>query len=75
MIATPTGAAPELSEPGGGVLVPFEDPRTMAAEIVRLVTMPADDWRRMSDAAYATATRYTWADAVVAFEAALGRAI
>ncbi len=75
VIATPTGAAPELVEPGGGVIVPFEDPRTMAAEVVRLVTMPAGEWQRMSDAAHATATRYTWDDAVVAFEAALATAV
>ncbi len=74
VIATPTGAAPELVEPGGGVLVPMEDPRAMAREIERVVSLPADEWRRMSDAAHATATRYTWEDAAAAFEAALGRA-
>jgi glycosyltransferase involved in cell wall biosynthesis len=73
-IATPTGAAPELAEAGGGVLVPFEDPRAMAAEIVRMVTLPDADWRRASDAAHAAATRYTWADAAVLFEAALSPA-
>ena len=75
VIATPTGAAPELTEGGGGVIVPFEDPRSMAAEIVRLLNQPEADWQRMSDAAHATATGYTWDDAVVAFEAALARAV
>ena len=74
VVATPTGAAPELVEAGGGVVVPYDDPAAMAAEIVRLVTMPDEQWRRASDAAHATATRYTWADAADRFEAALARA-
>ena len=74
VVATPVGAAPELVEAGGGVLVPTEDPRAMAAEIERLLTLPPDQWQRASDAAYATATRYTWDDAATLFEAALGRA-
>jgi glycosyltransferase involved in cell wall biosynthesis len=75
VIATPTGAAPELIAPGGGVLVPLEDPRTMAAEIERIVNLPEHDWRQMSDIAHDTATRYMWDDATNLFEAALQRAI
>jgi glycosyltransferase involved in cell wall biosynthesis len=73
VIATPTGAAPELVAPGGGVLVPIEDPRTMAREIERITRLPPDQWRAMSDAAHATATRYTWDDAASQFETALQR--
>lgn len=71
VIATPAGAAPELSAPGGGVLVPMDDPEAMAAQIVRVARMPDTDWRAMSDAAFRTATAYTWDDAVAKFEAAL----
>jgi glycosyltransferase involved in cell wall biosynthesis len=74
VIATPTGAAPELVAGGGGVLVPMEDPRAMAVEIERVVNMDDAAWRRMSDAAHATAVRYTWTDAAAKFEAALARA-
>jgi len=75
VIATPTGAAPELTAPGGGVLVPMEDPAAMAGEIERIVQLPDDQWRVMSDIAYETATKYTWDDATARFEAALGRAM
>jgi glycosyltransferase involved in cell wall biosynthesis len=56
---------------GGGVLVPFEDPQAMAREIQRIVKMPQPQWRAMSDAAHATASRYTWDDATNLFEAAI----
>jgi glycosyltransferase involved in cell wall biosynthesis len=74
VIATPTGAAPELTAPGGGVIVPMEDPRSMAREIERIVRLPEDQWRVMSDIAFHTATKYTWADATNLFEAALEKA-
>ncbi len=71
VIATPAGAAPELCAAGGGILVPGEDPQAMAEQIVRVATMNESDWKTMSDAAYATATGYTWDDAAVRFEAFL----
>jgi len=71
VIATPTGAAPELVANGGGVLIPIDDPRSMAREIQRIVELPDQQWRAMSDAAYATASSYSWDDATKLFEAAL----
>src|SRR3954471_4914738 len=71
VIATPAGAAPELCAAGGGILVPQEDPQAMADQIVRVARMSQQDWRSMSDKAYATATSYTWDDAAARFEAAL----
>ena len=71
VIATPTGAAPELVASGGGVLTPIDDPRSMAREIERIVQLPDQQWRAMSDAAYATASTYSWDDATTLFEAAL----
>lgn len=75
VIGTPAGAAPELIGPGGGVLVHMEDPRGMADAIERVVGQTNDQWRAMSDTAFATATKYSWDDATLRFEAALKRAV
>jgi glycosyltransferase involved in cell wall biosynthesis len=76
VIATPAGAAPELiAAHGGGSLVPHDDPAAMAAEIVRICSLADNDWRRLSDAAYATVTGYSWADATERFENALKCAV
>jgi len=75
VIATPTGAAPEVCAGGGGILVPVDDSAQMARAIERVAGMPEDAWRQMSDKAHATASRYTWDHATDLFEAALRRAI
>ncbi len=74
VIGTPAGAAPELIGQGGGILVPHDDPQAMAEAILKICMMPENDWQAMSDAAYRTATSYTWDDATDRFEAALFRA-
>jgi len=74
VIATPTGAAPELLAAGGGILVPPEDPPAMAAAIEQICRLDNAAWRALSDKAYDTATRYTWDDATTLFESALRRA-
>jgi glycosyltransferase involved in cell wall biosynthesis len=75
VIATPAGAAPELiNAHGGGMLVPHEDPAAMAAAIVKICTLADNEWRRMSDAAYATVSGYSWDDATDRFEMALRQA-
>jgi glycosyltransferase involved in cell wall biosynthesis len=71
VIASPAGAAPMLVRSGGGVLVPGDDPAAMAAAIVDVARMAPSDWKRMSDAAYHTASSYSWADATAAFERVL----
>ena len=73
VIATPAGAARELLEPGGGVLVPQEDPPAMADAVVRICSLPDADWRALSDKALATAARFTWDAAGQLFEEALLR--
>ena len=75
VIGTPAGAAPELLAGGGGILVKPEDPQSMADAIVQVARMPETQWQAMSDAAYATARRYTWDDATVLFEKALEHAV
>jgi glycosyltransferase involved in cell wall biosynthesis len=75
VVATPAGAAPELLSQGGGILIPMEDPQAMAEAMLRVCSMAESEWRGLSDAAYATASRYTWDDATDRFEAALRRAV
>jgi glycosyltransferase involved in cell wall biosynthesis len=75
VIAAPAGAAPELVGQGGGLLTAVEDPHGMADAIIQIARMTDAEWRRMSDRAHATATQYTWDDAVETFERALERAI
>jgi len=75
VIATPAGAAPELVGEGGGILVKPDDAHDMSRAIQQIASMPEPQWREMSDAAFTTASRYTWDDATDLFEAALQRAI
>lgn len=75
VIATPTGAAPELLGDGTGVVVPHEDPGALADAIVSLCRASEADWQRMSERAYTKARSYTWDDATARFEAALETAI
>lgn len=63
VIGTPSGAAPELIGQGGGLLVPHNDPQAMADAIFRVCRMSEPDWQVLSDAAYHTATSYSWDDA------------
>jgi glycosyltransferase involved in cell wall biosynthesis len=74
VIGTPTGAAPELIEQGGGILVPPEDPAAIAEAIINLCTQPLDQWQVLSDKAYQTASCYSWDDATTLFEKALEEA-
>jgi len=74
VIATPSGAAPELVGAGGGVLVPAANVPALADAIQRVADMSDVEWREMSDTAHRTATLFTWDDATSQFEAALLRA-
>lgn len=73
VIGTPTGVAPEVLNTGG-LLVPMADSDAMAAAIVRVAEMPDADWRRLSDAALATAGRFRWDSSSLAFEGCLRKA-
>ena len=75
VIGTPTGAAPELIERGGGVLVEMENADSMADAIIGVVGLSGAEWRAMSDRALATAEAFNWDAATDAFEAALHRAV
>lgn len=54
-----------------GYLVDIDDADALAARIIEVLSLPESDWRRMSDAALATATNYTWDDATDQLESAL----
>jgi glycosyltransferase involved in cell wall biosynthesis len=75
VIATPAGAAPELLERGGGILVKPEDPVDMATAIQTICQLSEADWKALSDRAYETVVGYTWEDATDRFEAGLHTAI
>lgn len=68
VIGTPAGAGEELIGAGGGVLVPIDDPATMANAIIALVDMPSTAWKTMSNRAFEIATSYSWEDATDKFE-------
>ncbi|MFA6241704.1 MAG: glycosyltransferase family 4 protein [Candidatus Hydrogenedentales bacterium] len=75
VIATPTGAAPELLGDGTGIVVPHEDPNALAEAIVSICRASTSEWHRMSERAYTKARSYTWDDATARFEGALEAAI
>ena len=71
VVATPAGAAPELLESGGGVLVDSDDPSDLADAVERVLNMEDDQWRAMSRAARAEAERHSWSVIGDQMEAAL----
>lgn len=75
VIGTPAGPAPDLLGGGAGVLVKPEDPADMAAAIVRVVSLPENEWRALSDVAWNRASGYRWETSTELFEAELLRAV
>ena len=72
LVATETGAAPDLIENGrNGFLVDVEDAIALADRIVDVLSLSPDEWRKMSDAAYERASSYSWSDATDLFERAI----
>jgi glycosyltransferase involved in cell wall biosynthesis len=73
VVSTRTGAAPDTVEEGiNGFLVDVEDSTRLAERLVGTLRLSDANWRRMSEAALATATRYTWDDATDLLENAFG---
>ena len=60
-----------VEEGVNGFLADVDDVTGLAERLVRALTMDESKWRRMSDAALATAVRYTWDDATDLLENAL----
>ncbi len=72
VVSTAVGGPEDVIENGvQGHIVPKEDSKALAEKTLAILQSSDADWRRMSDAAYETATRYSWDDAGALFEAAL----
>lgn len=72
VVATRVGGAVEaVTEGVNGHLVEIEDSATLGARLIDVLSLVPEDWRAMSDAAYARAHAYTWDTAAAEFEAAL----
>jgi glycosyltransferase involved in cell wall biosynthesis len=76
VVSTRVGGPMDIIEDGvNGYLVDIEDWKSLARRVVDVVNLAPEQWKKMSDAAYMTAQRYTWDDATNLFEAALELAI
>jgi glycosyltransferase involved in cell wall biosynthesis len=72
VVSTRVGGPMDIIEEGkNGFLVDVEDPDALAERLVRVLRLSDQQWRAMSDSAYATASRYTWQDAAALMEEAL----
>ena len=76
VVSTRVGGPLDTVEEGvNGFLVDVDDSDALAECLVRVLTLGEAQWKRMSDAALATATRYTWEDATDLLESALRNVI
>lgn len=76
VVSTRMGGPMDIIEEGrSGFLVDVEDAAALAERLLALFALNEAQWRSMSDAALATARRYTWEDATSLLERALGEII
>jgi glycosyltransferase involved in cell wall biosynthesis len=76
VVSTRVGGPMDIIEEGvNGHLVDPKDADALADRALRVLSLPPAEWRKMSDEAYRTATRFTWDDATDLFEQALELAI
>jgi glycosyltransferase involved in cell wall biosynthesis len=76
VVSTRVGGPIDIVKDGvNGYLADVGDSNALADRVKRVLRLPPESWRQMSDAAYDTATRYSWDDATDLFEAALHRTI
>jgi len=54
-----------------GYIVPVNDHEELAKAVIKILSLPNEDWMKMSDQAYLTAHSYTWDDATDLFEKSL----
>ncbi len=74
LISTPVGGPVDMVVDGeNGYIVPHGDVDAMAGKLIDFFGMDEDDWRRMSDAAHATAVRNDWSRAADRFAEALAQ--
>lgn len=76
VVSTRVGGPMDIIEEGvNGHLVDVKDVDALADRALRVLSLPEEEWQKMSDAACRTATRFTWDDATDLFEKALELAI
>jgi glycosyltransferase involved in cell wall biosynthesis len=76
VVSTRVGGPMDIIEDGvNGYLVDVKDVDALADQVLRVLNLSQEEWQQMSDAAYSTATRFTWDDATDQFEQALELAI
>ncbi len=76
VVSTEVGGPIDRIENGiNGYLVPVGDAEALADGLVKVLSQSNEQWRGMSDAAYATANSYSWDDAAQLCEAAFYTAI
>jgi glycosyltransferase involved in cell wall biosynthesis len=76
VVSTRVGGPLDIIEEGvNGHLVDVKDAEALAARVSRVLSLSEDSWKAMSDAAYRTATHFSWDQATGLFEEALRFAI
>ena len=76
VVSTRVGGPVDIIREGvNGHLVGIGDVDLLAKRALQVLSLPGDQWKRMSDAAFETAIRYSWEDATDLFEDALELAI
>lgn len=76
VVSTRVGGPMDIIEDGvNGYLVDVKDVEALADRVLRVLNLSEEEWLKMSDAAYATASSFTWDDATDLFEQALEFAI
>ncbi|MEX0777513.1 MAG: glycosyltransferase family 4 protein [Phycisphaeraceae bacterium] len=76
VVSTRVGGPMDMIADGvNGYLVEVDDQAGLADRLRRVLSQSDQDWRRMSQAAHATAGRFTWELAVRKFERAVQRAV
>lgn len=76
VVSTAVGGPMDVIDNGtNGYVVPVEDYETLADRLIQVLKSSQDEWQDLSDAAYATATQYTWDEATKLFEKSLYAAI
>lgn len=75
VIGVPIGAAPDLLADGLGILLNAGEEEAlieaMAAGIVTLCRLPAEDWQALSERVWRRASTYRWEDAAARLEAVM----
>jgi len=74
VVSTKVGGATDIIEDGtNGYLADIDDAHTLARRASDVLALSETAWQKMSDAAYQSATSYTWDDATDLLEATLKR--